>query len=570
MNFFKSILESRLLSDSKLPPLIISGLMTVAASAMVVHNELVWDDVFLIRDFQQTMISKSPWEILTVPFWENSSYNTAPLPGYWRPLTSFVLWLLANIGGSTWIYHTVSLIALLATGIAIALLLVTICPSQKIAAIWVCMIFCIHPLSVEVLCMASNISDHLSLLFMVLSLTLSIQYLLCPKRGLPAAIAMATFFSCASKELGILCIGILPLAILTVRLCRPHSFAGRIPKRSIAILFPVTILPVLTFLILRNITLTNAGELTPLVNKAFQIDPILLLFAWGQLLKHTFLPVPAGAHLMLHDTDIAAWVWGILYVLLPLLLLTVKHGNKNIRYFSMLSWYLSALVIIPSLPGADSHWGSIFIPIRYFNIPLTTMLIAVLPFFSRAATTKLHFALPIAVVSLALLSFIRISDWNNSLSLYTAEYFYHPHSAVDAANLCEALIRRKKFNEAEKTIIEFEQNNRPLYGRRAAMKYAILSKIVLRRDGDINLATHYIQKALWYNQYELQYVFNLAQIRLHAGHPEEAIWVLRQALTARWHTKKQKNVIRNRIKNYSSYLKSENGDDEIHFQEQAQ
>ncbi|MCK9464104.1 MAG: hypothetical protein M0R80_31175, partial [Proteobacteria bacterium] len=151
------------------------ALMAAAIAAVyvsVLDNAFVMDDVYLVAGADGLGDPDALGEMLLRPFWQNSSYLAELLHDYWRPVTTFALWLTAFVAGKApFAFHALSLLGLAAATISFAALLRRFAPpGGRFAAVWLAVIFAAHPLAAEIVGMAANVSDHLALAFMAVQI----------------------------------------------------------------------------------------------------------------------------------------------------------------------------------------------------------------------------------------------------------------------------------------------------------------------------------------------------------------------------------------------------------------
>jgi len=536
----------------------ITTLLVAGVLAQVVTNDLAWDDPYLITDVPSLGNPSQLWTMLTVPFWQNSSYTSAQLVDLWRPLTTLFLWLGAFFwGNSPAGFHMLSLACLAAAATAFARLIAKLTtpmagPNHKNqVAFAVALLFAIHPLSVEVLCMAANMSDHLTFAFMITQIMLILHYFENPRSKIKLLwIALLGLLACSSKELGVVSAGA-PLAAWMLHRSLNATFELKQLKKPL--LWTATITPVIFYLALRTVIIKNSGS-TLTFSADSDFSPLVAFLGFGQALYHSIIPVPSGAHYYILPTDPIAI--GLSTAVFILLLLIVIRGVKNKKTISLelTGVILALLVLVPSFVGIKLFALGYKFPARYFHLSLAGFLIAATPFIAKHWAQKIKLIILLTVALLSLLSFVRINQWQNTISLFAAEIDYHPDSAIDHINLSQALINKGAFTNAKKVLLNFDKLNITKTKPSIAMRNCAMSRIALYLDNDADKATLLIEKALKAFPAKLDFVIQLANIRSFAGHPEQAVIILNKAQKAPWFIGFQKKEIDKHLTFYKKLL----------------
>jgi len=529
--------------------LALAAAASLVALGQVLGNRLIWDDVFLITDAEGLGDPDRLWAMLTSPFWQNSEYVADLLHDYWRPLTTLLLWLGGFLWGD-WApgFHLFSLLGAIGAAAAFhAVARRVVDDEHRPVAAWLALLFLIHPLAAEVICMAANVSDHLCFAFLALAVILFFDEL---SRGggrwrLPLA-GLFALLACASKELGVAAVGA-PLAAWLLAKTRESELpVKRLARPQIWI---AALLPVAAYVAARFAVARGAGH----VETAW---PGIGEYAWnvflglGQAFRQILVPIPGGANTYLEGgspipiaTAAASWI-----AVVALFLWALK--KRRAWTLPAVGLLLLLALLLPSLLSADRYDEALRFPTRYFHLPLAGALLAALPFAVRAWSRFLWLALPVSVGLLALLSWMRIDEWSDSVSFFRAEAVYHPTSAPDRLNLIRALTNASAYDEAEKEIDEFWSTEPGADPRFRAKALNDLAVIALMRDGDVERGSELLREALTIDPTDLANVLDLAAMRRTAGRPDQAVIVLENALDAPWFHDYRRRAIEERLERY--------------------
>jgi len=534
------------------------GLAAAAGAVLpMLGNALVWDDPFIIGGLVKLDSSEGFWAIVTQSFWRTSTYLAyVGKSTLWRPLTSCVLWIGGLIFGY-WApgFHLISILALAGCGVAFYRLLTRLSPptEERAPMAWIALLFVCHPLAVEVACLVSNVSDHLSFVLLCGQLIVYCD-LLAERRPAKTALPLAAvlgFGACATKELGVTSI-VMPLAAYLFCLAAGNA---SVSKRSLLSgkLWVSAALPVVLFLVLRSFVVDASTALPDRPPETLS----LLAFAWGHLMVRAAVPFPVGTHVAAAVNDpqtIAGLATG------AGLLVFAAYFSARVRgkITPLLLGTLTALVLLaPSLLAVAPHPGEIAIPTRYFHLPLVGLLIAAAPAAHSLWPHRLFkVALPCAVILLALLSFVRVREWSDRVTLWSAEIHYNPDAIFPRLNLAAAMVDRQAFTQAEEVLEDAERRPeiRPFF---TAQIYGIRAEIVRKRDGDLDRATTLLEEALRLSPKSLDLVDDLALTRAQAGRLDQAVEILKKALGSGQFTEAQRYQIKRRIEHYKRHIEKE-------------
>jgi tetratricopeptide (TPR) repeat protein len=531
-------------------PLLLAAAFVAAALLLTLGNGLVWDDELLVKSARGLGDPDFLWSYLSRPLWQNADYVVHKLHDYWRPATSFLLWLTAFAFGR-WppAFHGLSIVVALGAAAALYLLARTARPrGARLPAAGLALLFLAHPLAAEVVCMAANISDHLAFAFLALAVVLLVRRLRGTASGplICLAAGALVFLACASKELGIIGVAA-PLAAWLIeraggsgtparRLLEPGPWIGAALAAAL-------------YLVLRHLaTTTTHHEPTQLPALGFYARSVF--FGLGQAARHLLAPVPAGAHVYLDTaaagpvlTASAAWL-GLAAVI------AWRLRRDRALGLPVLGLLLALALLLPSLLAVDVQVTSLRFPTRYFHLPLAGLLLAILPAADRLWERGVRFAVPPAAALLALLSLMRVGEWEDDIAFFSAEARYHPDSPPDLHNLARAMVNARAYTEAEILIGRIDAL--PMAREPSFQAVLMNDKATIRflRDRDLDGASEMLRRALTWKPDDLANVLDLAAMRVSAGRPDQAVIILKKALEAPWFRDYRRPAIERRLARY--------------------
>ncbi|MFO8070460.1 MAG: hypothetical protein R6V85_01180 [Polyangia bacterium] len=529
----------------------LAAAITALALLRALGNDLVWDDRFLILGAEELGETARLHEILTTPFWQNSSHVAELLLDYWRPLTTLALWTGAAAFGD-WApgFHLISLLAALGAALLLARLMRLAIGEPHLAVRWLAVLFLAHPLAAEVICLTANLADHLVLIFASAAVIAVYEAARAarPARRLSllAAAGLACACACASKELGLVAV-LAPAAAFALRRCVDRRAPFRellAPGAWIAVAAPAA-----AYLVSRHLVLDSAAGasgalpgISDYLRTAF--------FGLGEALASIFVPIPSGARVSVEVSNpvaigLAALAWGAV-----LALFFRSVFRRRLAEPPLIGVSIAVALLLPSLLAVESTETSIVFPRRYFHPPLAGILVCILPFAVRRWRAGARYVLPLLVSLLALLSWIRVDEWSDNVSFFQAEAHYNPDSAEARLSYARSLTRARSFDRAERLLDEVDEMpaaQQPrlrveLLNERAALK--------MLRDGDTRSAARLLERALVLDPTDLGSVLDLASVHATAGRPGRAARILRTALRSPWFRDHRRAEIEARLRRY--------------------
>ncbi|MCK9463789.1 MAG: tetratricopeptide repeat protein, partial [Proteobacteria bacterium] len=391
-------------------------------------------------------------------------------------------------------------------------------------------IFAAHPLAAEIVGMAANVSDHLALAFMAVQILVLDGH---RERGgawrLVAA-GLLGCLACGSKEIGVTSALAPAVALLLAR-----ASGGAVVRRDWLRVgwWAASVLPVALYLALRAYVTSRAGWAAT----AWPPPEVLALslgIGPGLALQGIGAPIPSGANVYTTPGAVLPWAlavvaWaGIAVAVARPLWRRSPPGLASIGVALALAW------LVPSLLGVDrfSDEDPLRFPTRYLHLPLAGLLLAVLPAAARIWNRGLRFAAPVVAVLLVVLSWLRVEEWQDEVSFFTAEAAYHPESMPDQINAISAFVHVHAFAAAEEAIARAESRPQARAARARSRLLNERAAILVLRDGDTDAATRLLREAIAAWPDDLGNVLDLASVRMTAGQPEQAVAILDDALAS--------------------------------------
>lgn len=526
--------------------LFVVGIAVIATVAQVLRNDLVWDDVYLVSEIEASGSLGRLADIVGAPFWSNSSYISSDPVDYWRPLTKAVLWFGGLVfDKAPWGMHLLSLLAAIGASLAIARLVSRALaggrPEARRVGLWMGLVFLAHPLCAEVLCLASNVSDHLALIFLAVEVAALHDYQAGRGGTLRLAVAaVAGFLACASKETGVVA-ALAPLAASLLHGAsedRPSIATLRRKGPWIAAVVPVAI-----YLALRTAVITGGGG-SPNPFMSGTSPAAVAALGIGQVLLRAVYPAPQGTVVVLGPGS----AFAITAAAVAWVLLAAKTvvDVVRVRRLSLASvGALFALVLFAPSMAAPLPLGEVqAVATRYLHLPLAGLLLAGAPLLVRRWGRTAELALAVAVALLCLLSWVRIGEWRTEVSFFSAELAYHPESEVARVNFAQALCQAHAFDAAEEVLRPLAGTDRRFTSRLAEAAYFnAAAKIALFKDRDVEAATRLLEEAARRSPEDLTNVLMLAEARDRAGRPDQSLIITEKALAAPWFQDHRRAVI---------------------------
>ena len=306
-------------------------------------------------------------------------------------------------------------------------------------------------------------------------------------------------------------------------------------------------MPVAIYIVLRTLVMKSAGHTDhPTFHAVLSAKTVLI--AWWELIRHLFAPSPHGAEILVDPDSWATWIFTAL-VWAGTFALVIRAWLRRRLDLAVMGLALSLMLLIPPMLIVENTPQGIFYSTRYFHVPLAGLIIALVPLIENRWNRGVRLALPIFVGLLCILSWIRISEWRDEVSFYSAEIEYNPIPR-NYLNYVFVLIENGAYSEAEKVLGEVEALPSASHPTVASRIEGAYGKIALVSDGDMDLAQERAKRALDLRPRDLVCVLDLALVYRARGDDERAIQLLEEALTKPWFNDHQRRAILRKIAEY--------------------
>ncbi len=520
--------------------------ITIFVAAQTLGNQLIWDDAFLIRENPNIGVPGAFLDILWRPYWQNSVFTRNPLTGYWRPVTSLVLWAIGLVSKVAWLYHLLSVLIAMATAMLSAFVIHYWGPNRPgwSAALVAGFFYFLHPITAETYCMVANIADHFAMGFLLLCLLVSLRFAASPNWTvwLPL-VAVFAFLSCASKEFGVLVIMVPILTHLHHKLQRDTSLG----LRNLLGLWIAVVVPVATFLMLRHAIIQKADFTQSLNWSTLNVQPFLI--GYGVALKQIFFLRPIATETIV-DTP---YMYMLLTILAFLVMLSaVAYGyvkrNQKVLYYTGIALFAIVLLTPSFLTVIPNGNGWYEFPNRYFHLGVLGTSLIFAGGIDRLANSNLGQTCLCAIaILLGSQSVMRISQWTDPITLFSEEVRINPSSEKATISLAESFLDVHAFTRAEDTVESFKAQQDFKNSSNRAQSYSILSQVAYMRDGNIKKAIPLAKKAIETSPYDPLFILRLVTILKISGHGDHARALLHQALRATGFPRHQKQQFRDAL-----------------------
>lgn len=410
--------------------------------SVAIWNRFVWDDYdFILRNDYLHDLGNIPRFLFS-----GDATGTGFENPYYRPLTTatfaldYALWGEWPAG-----YHATNVFLHLLVCLVLYRVARRVADSPS-AALAATLLFSVHPAHSEPVGYISSRADILCALFMLLSFRQFLQ--MDEAESLRRRYLALAWFSLAlfSKIVALL----LPFLFFL------HLMWSGNRGRSVRTLVPFAVLS-LSFLFLRSLVLTmeSWGDV-PLPVRVANAGPFLLRYLGNALapvnLKVFYdLPLKSG----LSDPAVIA-SWGAIGAVGAI---TWAMARRRPLASFGIAWFFAALLPVC---GIVTLLYPACMADRYLYIPLIGIALAVASFYKEASSSNpsaafRHRSAAIAgilVLAAAAGSTLRIRDWHDSLTLWSAAVKGAPQSIYAKNGLAAAYMERESFDEAERILNE--------------------------------------------------------------------------------------------------------------------
>ncbi|MEO6593690.1 MAG: hypothetical protein ABIP94_02935 [Planctomycetota bacterium] len=296
--------------------------------------------------------------------------------GYWRPATMLVLGLAHRMGGAFGV-HLLALALHTINSFAIRSLVARVLPSGP--ALWVAVMFAVHPVQAESVAWCAALNDPLWVTFALQAMLAAARWRDAGRRGLPWLVGAFVFLSLSAKEAGAVTI---PLVLATLVWLPTRSNAPKQPaawRRALAMSMTAAAL----WFVARSAARGDSFDLGLLRRQASPLSGLTDVLRWPQLLVaqlglliaplpqnpvRTVPELPAGTSMVftiaVGIAAVAVWSWrrrlsnrarfGLALMLLPVLPTVFNERTIGIYPIADRYAYLSAAgvsLLLAVLPG---------------------------------------------------------------------------------------------------------------------------------------------------------------------------------------------------------------------------
>lgn len=422
----------------------------------VLNADFVWDDKIFF--FEQDTYIKGIWS------WEAVSQSVLPHASYFRPLVfTTYIYEIKFFGLNPVVFHTTNLLIhlaniVLAYHLAKILLAKINTPYISYKALFIALIYAIHPTQIEAVAWIAGRFDLLAAFFSFISLIFFTQY---RNNNLFIFLGLISwFFALLSKDSAVL---ILPLVFFLFTALDDSkswivSIKNTVLNNKFLLLGMIGIFFIYYYLrveALPSVLIVN-NQLNYLLEYKISNRIILVFYLITEYTLHAIFPFfNVGPIHPFDQNTIHTTKWYIYPFISIIMLLALIYGlykkNKFSIFFTMFLISLSLVIqIIPIFSGGNT------ISDRFLYLPLFFFLISIM---------SLKFGIPRKVynyVSIFILGWIILALWSvhtitplwkNDLTLWGWQYLVYPKSNAREAYY-KQLIEMNKFDILEK---EFNQ-----------------------------------------------------------------------------------------------------------------
>lgn len=465
-------------------------------------NGFVWDDE------EQVVNNALVHSINNIPaLFSGSTFNTGgsgSLGGiYYKPLMSTIFAIIYTVfGNNPALFHLFQISVHIANSIIVFFLFKIFL--KRGVAFFLSLIFLIHPINTETVVYVSALQDTLYLLFGLLALLLSIT----KPAGLKTyfTVGLLLLLSLLSKETGLL--------FLLIILLMKTIFAKKQLKP-----FIITFLSVTTFYLLLRFAVANVpfgnGSLSPIMRttiweRLINIPAILFFYLRTFLIP---LDLATAQHWVVKKISFNDFyiplIWiSSLFTLAVIFMFHLKKQPKTfLLFFFFLLWTMAGLVLHSQIIPLDMTVAE-----RWFYFPMVGIL-GMIGILAEKVTIKHKFqayyysAILILLIILAGRTITRTFDWRNGLTLFSHDIKVSKNAFDLENNLGVELYRVSRFSEAKNHF-----GNSTQLAPYWWTNWNNLG-VMYEREGDLNTAGQYYQKAIQNGHYSLAYE-NMAKILL--------------------------------------------------------
>lgn len=498
--------------------------VALAVFFLSLFNGFVWDD--------EEQILNNPFinKISNIPYlFTTSTFSTggAGLSGlYYKPLMPVFFSLIHAFAGYTsFFYHFFDLLIHLINTVLIFFFFKKFFDYFKYEfsrtfSFCFSLIFLIHPVVVEAVSYISSTQELLYVLFLLLALLFSFNFL--TKKESPAYLVIINSFvlgSLLSKEAGVISIPI--ILCLAFILNKKQIFPLLLSFSSTFVLYLILRLPI------AKTPFLQYSSIIPIANASLFQRIITIPYELFSYTRLTFSPIDlyvAQYTVVRNLSEPRFYLSTLILVALISFLLFIfrKFYSKSTIFF--LFWILASFALILNIYPLDMTIAE-----RWMYGPLIGIL-GLIAVISQEVINRNKKYLDLFIFSFLIFfsffvvrSFIRTYDWNNDLSLFSHDIRYVPNSFDTQNNLGVALFREGKIDDAAlhfQKSIELSPKWWIAYNNLGA---------VYQKQGKTKQAKALYQKSIDTGNYYLAYE-NLAEIKTLTEKPNGVLPFVEKSL----------------------------------------
>lgn len=396
-------------------------LLLVTLTLLVFYKSLFAD--FLNWDDDYYILNNN--DIKELSFTNIYSFFTKTYMGHYHPFTMISYSINYSIGGlNAFGYHLVNIITHAFSGFLVFLISRQL-DVKQIIALFISIIFLVHPMRVESVVWISERKDVLFVFFYLLAIYLYLSDF--KREKIKLLLVFITFvFSVLSKATAVT----LPLILILMDYLKGKSL--NINKQLDKIPFFIVSLAsgiIAVYFLKSEGNIYKADQVYSIINQAslFTFSYIYyivkLIFPFSLEIMH-FFPKEQGGFI-----PIEYYISIVLFV--ALLVFIYKNRSNKILIFSFLFYSISIFLMLQILPS-----GRVIVAERYSYLPHFALLIYLLPIISKVLKSNSRFFITMIVIS-AILVFLTNSEskkWQNGVELFTSHIESNTNSEIGLVN----------------------------------------------------------------------------------------------------------------------------------------
>lgn len=455
--------------------------------------------------------------VLTELF-KHDAYYPAGTSAYYRPL--YVLSFVSDtfLGGSPAVFHATNIILHIIASFLVFIFLKKLQVAARVEnsarsnglAVFLSLIFAVHPLVVQAVSWVPARGDILLTIFLLLSIIFFADYLLKQKKK--RLIGHLIFFAMAlfSKETAF----VLPVFCVFYIYC----FSGKrlFNHVNFCLVSGWAVIAALWFLLRQN-ALNAVADSDISISRMFEIvfnNFSALLFYTGKML----LPVNLSVFPIIRDSNL---MYSIIAV--SVIVAYLVWNRSNLTKLSLIGLVWLVVFLIPVMLNYDDPNQMAFFEHRAY-LPLIGFLILIFDLYPKLNRRYAKIFGVGIIFSLALASYGYSSNFRNGAVFWREAVRMSPSSARAHAELANVYVSEKNFSGAEgsyKKALELNPKERKVYNNLALLHI---------KQGQLDVAEYYLKKELEIDPGSVVANFNIGNIYARRNRFKEALFYWQKAL----------------------------------------